>query len=249
MTEKEFNWEKTTSRFIAYFDIMGFKDMVQRSSHEAILGKLESLKKLLSHLENVTVDENKELKKINPEKFQTRSVTFSDSIIFFSKGDKLEDLQKITADAYTLLQTALIENIGIKGALAFGQITVDFEKFLFFGQPIIDAYLLHEEIMMYGIALDCTYEAKLKTLKTTYNFPDSIITSYRVPLKNGKATHKLIKPYKEEYRKVLTKSLQEIYHTVSGRPRIYIDNTLDFLESLSYVKKPISQKRIGGSNT
>ena len=125
MTENKLEWQKTTKRFVTFFDIMGFKDMVQRNTHQKILSKLESLKKILKFLENVSPEDNKELKKLNTEKFQTRSVTFSDSIIFFSKGDKLEDLQKITADSYALLSTALKKNIGIKGAIAFGEITVD----------------------------------------------------------------------------------------------------------------------------
>jgi hypothetical protein len=234
MTDIQSDWQKTTKRFIAYFDIMGFKDMVQRNTHQDILTKLESLKKVLKHLENITVEDNEELKKINPEKFQTRSVTFSDSIIFFSKADQLEDLQKITTDSYSLIQAALKENIGIKGTLAFGEITVDFENLLFFGQPIIDAFLLHEEIMLYGIVLDCSFEAKLKSMTTTYNFPDSIITTYKVPLKNGKVTHNIIKPFKEKTNLEWIESLKQIYNSVSGRPRIYIDNTIDFLQSLEY---------------
>jgi hypothetical protein len=235
------DWQKTTKRFIAFFDIMGFKDMVQRNTHENILNKLESLKKVLKNLENITVDDSEELKKINPSKFQTRSVTFSDSIIFFSKSDQLEDLQKITTDCYTLLQAALKRNLAIKGTMAFGEITVDFDNLLFFGQPIIDAFVLHEEIMLYGIVLDCSYESKLKTMLTTFNFPDSIITTYRVPLKNGKATHKIIKPFNQENRAKWIDSLKQIYNSVSGKPRVYIDNTIDFLESIEYTPKKTSK--------
>jgi len=234
MTENNLDWQKTTKRFVAFFDIMGFKDMVQRSTHQEILGKLESLKELLKFLENVTPENNKELKKLNTEKYQTRSVTFSDSIIFFSKSDKLEDLQKITADSYALLNKALTRNIAIKGAIAYGDITVDFDNFLFFGQSIIDAYLLHEEIMFYGVVLDCSYEAKLKTMTTTAGFPDSVIANYRLPLKNGKATHKIIKPYKEAQRQQWIEALEQMFYSVAGRPRIYIDNTVEFLKSLDY---------------
>ncbi len=247
MTNNQLDWQKTTKRFVAFFDIMGFKDMVQRNSHQQILSKLEILKKTLKFLENTTPETNVELKKINTEKFQTRSVTFSDSIIFFSKGDKLEDLQKITADSYALMHTALKENIGIKGAIAFGEITVDFENFLFFGQPIIDSFLLHEEIMFYGLVLDCSYETKLKTMKTTADFPDSVIKTYKVPLKNGKATHKVIQPFKEETRNQWVQWVEEIFNSVSGRPRIYIDNTIEFLKSIEY--KIIPKKKLNKSRS
>ena len=94
------NWKKTENRFIAFFDILGFKDMVQTKSHSEILKNLENLKKYVEKLEGIEFDENHENKaNLKIVKNQTKSVTFSDSFMFFSKKDTLEDFFKIVLDS------------------------------------------------------------------------------------------------------------------------------------------------------
>src|SRR5438128_1419170 len=105
MSTKE--WAKTDKRFVDYFDIMGFKDLVQRNSHTGILNKLESLKRVLTKLEDSNAENNDALKKINIEKLQTRSITFSDSIIIFSKSDTIKDFDKIVYDSYMIIHKAI----------------------------------------------------------------------------------------------------------------------------------------------
>ena len=131
-------WKPTDKRFVAFFDIMGFKEMVARNTHEHIVEKLTILKKLNSMVDGM---------KAQPEfidefnRGKTRSVTFSDSIIIFSKQDGKDDAFKILMHSYWLLGAALQNGIPIKGAISHGEVTVDFKTSLFFGQPIIDAFL------------------------------------------------------------------------------------------------------------
>lgn len=37
------NWQITTNRFVGFIDIMGFKDMVARSSHEDIYDMMKKI--------------------------------------------------------------------------------------------------------------------------------------------------------------------------------------------------------------
>lgn len=115
--------------------------------------------------------------------------------------------------------------------MSFGQITVDFPKSLFFGQPIIDSYLLHEELQMLTIILDEKIEVKLEEIK---NDPivDKILVNYKANLKSGRITHKLMRPEGSKSVANRLKGVKKMYNSTSGRPRIYIDNTVDFLESL-----------------
>ncbi len=50
---------------------------------------------------------------------------------------------------------------------------------------------------------------------------------YKVPLKSGKAYHYMLKPYDKV---MYLKNLRNLYSTVSGKPRQYIDNTIEFIE-------------------
>ena len=228
------DWNNTTNRFVAFFDIMGFKDMVQRKSHADILKTLEKLKDVLKFMENQDSENNKFLKPLNIKKFQTRSITFSDSIIFFSQGDTIKDFEKIVIDSYFIIQKSIENGLGIKGALSYGEITVNFENYLFFGQPIIDAYLLHDELLLYSAILDNNIEAKLNKIGT-HSLPKDIIVDYKTPLKSGKIIHKLLKPTNNKTPEAIT-NLEQIYESVSGRPRLYIDNTIDFLKEFKVDK-------------
>src|SRR5438552_1893049 len=122
MTEQ--SWKLTDERFVAFFDILGFKDLVTRKNHSEVLEKLQILKEVVEKLQDT--DKQTHLKSFNIINDQTKAVTFSDSIIFFSKGATFNDALKILHDSYRISQRALENGIAIKGAISFGTITVDF---------------------------------------------------------------------------------------------------------------------------
>jgi len=117
------NWKITSERFVAFFDILGFKELVAKNTHSEVLQKLGILKTFMSKLEKA--NELETHKKYKIEKDQTKSVTFSDSIIIFSKGATYKDGLKLFYDCYQILNNSLNNNIAIKGAISFGKITVD----------------------------------------------------------------------------------------------------------------------------
>jgi hypothetical protein len=227
MEEKK-DWEPKAYRFVAFFDIMGFKDLVFRKSHEEIVKLLDSLsegRKTLDTINNFSMKDQKILG-------ETRSFSFSDSIIFFSKGDSADDLRKIMMDCVYVLHTSFNAQIPVKGAVSYGEITVDAEKSIFFGQPIIDAHLLHEELLMYSVIADNKFEKKAQELdKGDFGF-SSGFEFYKTPLKSGKANHYVLNPWAN--RKEFISNLNKLYHTVYGKPRQYIDNTIDYI---SYLQK------------
>lgn len=231
---KNTNWKITTKRFVALFDIMGFKDLVERNSHNLVLNKLNKLKNASEIIENV--NNNRGLGKIFKIS-ETRTITFSDSLIIFSKGDKIGDICKLVADSAWLLTYSLRHGIPIKGALSYGEITVDFNNSLFFGRPIIDAYLLHDQLQLYAAILDNNFEARLNALQLPKDFP-RIIFDYKANMKYGRTFHKIIPPGKEtDGYKQNTEQVKKIYESVSGSPRIYVDNTLELLHFLETLEK------------
>lgn len=223
-------WKITDKRFVAFFDILGFKDLVANNTHNAVLSKLDSLKERIVNFENLSTEKILESYKLSKD--QTKSVTFSDSIIFFSKGETFKDLIKILLDSYGTIKLSVEKGLAIKGGLSYGEITVDFEKSLFFGQPIIDAYLLHEELQMITAIIDNNFEVKLKSFESD-SLIQNMIIDYKANLKSGKITHKIMKPFDKNISKRI-ETLAKLYDLTSGRPRIYIDNTIDFLK---FIKK------------
>lgn len=232
-------WTITRNRFIAFFDIMGFKEMVDRNDHKDIVEKLRTLKIALKAVESIHKEKDYK-EKIS----ETKSVSFSDSIIFFSKEDSVKDLHKILWDSAWIIYKSLENGIGIKGAISHGEITVDFDNSLFFGKPIIDAYLLHDQIQLYTAVIDNNVEKILNKEKLPSE-ANKFIATHKAVLKNGKVTHKLITPGLKEFIKKEINAVNKMYENVSGHPRIYVDNTLDFLNQLLIKKeKTVANKSV-----
>ena len=225
-------WEITANRFVAFFDILGFKDLVLKSSHEHVLEQLKKIKQIVQKQEEHQ-DWHKKEYNICPS--QTKSVIFSDSIIIFSKSNTDADALKITMDAHFLLFNAMKEGIPIKGALSYGEITVNFKDSLFFGRPIIDAYLLHEELQMLTAIIDNNYEMQIEFFPNV-DVIKLALRQYKANLKQGNITHNLIAPSTDNHRKEVLINLGKQYKNVSGMPRKYIDNTVDFLKYI--IKNP-----------
>ena len=65
------------------------------------------------------------------------------------------------------------------------------------------------------------------------DYINNFYTTYKTNLKAGKVTHKIIDFRSKKDLQEQINALLKLYETVSGSPRIYIDNTLDFLTSKS----------------
>lgn len=218
-------WNVKADRFVLFMDILGFKELVLKNSHEDIYAKLNILKEFSQKLDN---SENW-IKETQIESDQTRTVTFSDSLIVFSKGNTIGDAHKIIVQAIGITRTAFKHNIPIKGAISFGQISVDFEKSVFFGQPIIDAYLLHEDLKQLSVILDHNSENQIELVRINPSLKKYLL-DFNAFLSYGRAKHKLVfHPNNDDFS--LEHSIESLYKLTSGKPRLYIDNTKVFLNS------------------
>lgn len=147
------SWPITGKRFVGFIDIMGFKDLVARSNHNEVYKKL---KKVFSAFKQESIDDP--MHGTDPNKL----FIFSDSIIIFSKDDSVNQMKEFSRNMRVLMERLLKDAIPFRGGIAFGEITVDDESSIFFGQPLIDAFLLSEELLFYGIAVHHTVEPMIK---------------------------------------------------------------------------------------
>ena len=208
---------------------MGFKNIVATSTHEEVY---EMMKKINGHREsNASIDWIEE----NPHLIKT--TTYSDSIIIYSKDDSDESLYSIINTVSALTNDLFSDGIPHKGAIAHGTMTLDTKNSIFFGQPLIDAYLIQEDLGFYGIVVHGTAEKIV--VKSPHK--SQFIKNYLCPFKNGSSFHLTIYPMfadeKEgsplrDKRDKIHSSLQEFRFTTSGSLRRYIDNTKAYLETI-----------------
>ncbi len=219
---------KEKDKFVLYLDIMGFKDRVNKSEIEDLKQQL-----LLFKTKNNKLKPLLEGSKTNEKLIDMAQ--FSDSIVLVTRDSTEDDLNRISKAAAILMQTALETSFALRGAIAKGQMVFDTNNQLFFGKALVDAYLLEEELCYYGVAFhESTEDSILSALNNKREMP---IEDIAIPLKKGKSKHYHIAWHKlkANYQKgdISSKAfdwLKGIRKSVSGNPRVYLDNTIEIIE-------------------
>jgi hypothetical protein len=222
----ESDWVVTADRYVAYIDIMGFKDMILRASHGQIYKMMKRIQQKIKLNREVDWGDVKEK--------LIRTTTYSDSIMVYSKDESYDSLYSLICTVAGLTNDLLTEAIPHKGALAFGTMTLDVANSIFFGQPLIDAYLLQEELTFYGIIAHGSIEKVI--MKKEMSIPFTI--DYLCPFKKGSSVHLAVcpiyipyeKPKHKAFVRKIFKSVHRMRYKTSGQLRIYIDNTVSYLD-------------------
>jgi hypothetical protein len=230
MTEKKDEWLTTTERFVGFIDIMGFKDMVARNTHDDIYKMMKTIDEKIKFNANISWGEN-QAKLI-------KTSTYSDSITIYSKDASPESLHKFNCTISSLTEDLFAESIPHKGAYSFGIMSLDTDRSIFFGQPLIDAYLLQDELSFYGVighaSADEAIEGNIKK--------PPFISRYLCPLKNGNSLQQTIPPMaflvskKEAIERAdkILEIIDKMRFKTSGHLRKYIDNTELYLKAVRY---------------
>lgn len=160
----------TKDRFVAFLDIMGFKDRVARNAHEDVLKELEIFQSNISQYVSYHRDADIQI------------ALFSDSILIYSQDNTLSSLLALADITSHIMMYAIQQEkpIPLKGAIAAGRMTCNQIKQLYFGQALIDAYLLEENVKYYGVLVHHSAEKYLKN----NNFSE--FRDIKAPLKSGR---------------------------------------------------------------
>lgn len=218
------DWKVKTKRYVAFLDVLGFKDYVLRHSIDEVYERLQTL--------NGFRPEEGERDYDSDEEKRIKVSIFSDSIFIFSRDDAFVTLRHFLSYVKRVMRMALRSEIPLKGAIAYGDIVVDEKGNLFCGQPIIDAYLLEEDLQYMGVVFHHTFEEAYNDLSDTqYKRICDWIKEELTPFKYGKRTH-LNLDYRISGSKVnnLKDDVKNQRFYSSGDARKYIDNTLAMLE-------------------
>ena len=220
-------WENKTKRYVAFLDILGFKDYVLRHSIDEVYSRLNTLHELSPD----EIESGPKYKKSIKER--VRISIFSDSVCVFSINDEYLSLFYFLSYLKTILRRALRKGVPLKGAVAYGDIVVDNDSNIFCGQPIIDAYLLEEDLQYLGVVFHHTFENPFSELSTA-NMKKirKWLREVETPFKYGKRIH-----FNLDYRLSgdtvfdMTKHIIKQRSFSSGDSRKYIDNTLQMISS------------------
>ena len=221
----------TRMRFVAYFDIMGFKNMIRTKPTDSIYGQFRDL---LDDIQN----------KLKTHKLLAYSA-FSDLIVVITDDDTSKAFTQLADAALMLMQGTFTRyGWGMSGCIAKGEITYDKNRNIFIGQPIVDAYLLSEDIDYYGVAVHKSahddvrkYITRKKREKKNSHL-EFLFKEERIYFKNGFYSEyhlrwfdfDLVKKYDpQRTHKLIFKTLDNILKDIHGKARRYIENTKDVI--------------------
>jgi hypothetical protein len=235
-------WKKTCKRFVAFFDVMGFKDLSYRSSHRIVLSTMNRLVDGIRQIEDA--ESNKLVKRrgrprapknwLDFEGVAIRPVVFSDSILLVSSDNSKASANHLVLTAQWLTGYCINSGIPVKAAVALGTMTCDFERSIFCGRPLIDAYLLQDDMQAYGVVLH--HSAEGVRLAPRGALPYVKVSTITVPMRSGSVRHSVLDwslQLKSPTAKNALKSLGRLYKTVSGSSRRYVDNTASCLSQIA----------------
>lgn len=220
-------WEVTANRYVGFVDIMGFKDLLVRRGHDYMYRLMQQVSSSVASVQAVFAHDDNDDDGID---VNVTMMLYSDSIMVFSRDDSPESLENFLVSISELSYNLFIDEIPHKGAIAHGTMTLDYAKSIFIGQPLVDAYLLQEELKFYGIVVHGTAEQK-----KDIHGSDSVL-EYKCPFKTGVAYHLTIAPgivfsYEFDLKTVdlLENAVGKLREKTSGPLRQYIDSTLNYL--------------------
>ena len=149
--------------FIAYFDILGFKQMVKNTTAEELLrvidgftfasqGSISEGKLFIRDDKSIVYD----IRKSN-----IRCAHISDSVIFWSKSDTIVDFMSMIKICQDFSMKTLERSIPLRDCLAYGELISCFpenkEKYyvsLLCGKGLISAYIGAESLEFVGCVID-----------------------------------------------------------------------------------------------
>ena len=256
-------WKPTTNRYVAYLEICGFKELVAQNKHSFIEKKMLQLNEQIKNIEVEALSKIKKYIIIHEQENRksgleyeieaydriVRPILHSDSILLVSNTDHPYAAFNMFRICQQILMHCIAVDLPVKGAISLGNFTCDFENSIFLGKPLLDSFLLQQELSYFGVVLHHSAEKnmsvgpfiQIKNIHLPFN-PYEILIRYKTPFKSGRVFHLNIAPHSGSYSK-LSKSLTQCYQNVSGESRLYVDSTIEFLD-FSREKKEASEKAI-----
>lgn len=169
-------WKITANRFVAFIDLMGFKDLLNSKSHDEVYKFMKNNR----YLEYLLINESQR----NNADRQLKQIQASDSLMLVTEDDSACSLIKLIQYIAVLVANHVFSKVMIRGYVTHGLLTYDEENNIFFGNPFVKAYNEEGNIAHIGVIIDetirsiidgyCEMSENFNLSHLTYNVLDSM---------------------------------------------------------------------------
>jgi hypothetical protein len=168
-------------RFVAHLDILGMSSIVERDADAAweILSELVAVRDRVENYEIEFRDTNERVAISDA----IRSVTFSDTILLFTKGSSDTDLRCMIILVAEIFNKALSRRVPVRAGISFGKFYFNFKKSMYAGPALIAAYRAGESAQWLGIALSESVQRRAVSLDM-HSGNSKVVVPWELPLKD-----------------------------------------------------------------
>lgn len=170
------------NRYVAHLDILGMASIVEKDADRAwlLLSDLVAVREQTGAYE-IEFLESKEKVRI-PD--MIHEVTFSDTILLFTKSDSPIELRCMIVRLTEMFHKAMLRGIPVRVGLSFGKFYFNLDKSMYAGPAFIEAYRIGEAAQWLGIALSESVQEKAVSLEMASG-GSKVVVQWALPLKNG----------------------------------------------------------------
>lgn len=168
-------------RFVAHIDILGMSSIVERDADAAweMLSELAAIREKAVNYELEFGGSNERVAISDV----IHSVTFSDTILLFTKGSSDADLRCMIVLVTEIFYKALCRCVPIRAGISFGKFYFNFEKSMYAGPALISAYRAGESAQWLGVALSESVQQRAENLNMGRG-NSKVVVRWALPLKD-----------------------------------------------------------------
>lgn len=228
------------NRYVAYFDMLGFKSAISRNLDNA-WGALCDLRSSMDKIMKLAIGDISSREIIAD---RIRAYIFSDSILIFTLSNHPQDLKAILILTSQLFSDSLASCVPLRGGISLGKFFFNPNLNLFCGTPFVEAYQLSECAKWSGIIVSNSVAKKYfnePSRITSAELP--ILVEWNVPIKpSGNLKQWVVNwphIFKNSFRKSAPIAVRDYYQAfeslfgpydqLTDDAKIKYDNTVEFI--------------------
>jgi hypothetical protein len=235
------------TRYVGLFDILGFSSRVENNDLGKVVEFFRDFQALIESKKTLLDGISLGGRARRPLGYKL----FSDTMLVYTTDSSFDSLHTLLLFSMVLLREGLLTGIGLRGAIAKGEVAVGDN--LFVGVPIVLAYRLEQQQEWLGCWVDDTCLEGLSGAEM-WRLEGDMIIPYRIPLKSGTvrslwAINWTVKIHLSNQQELASEKLDEIFSMTNKalpwdvkRKR---DNTRQFYEyCMANVRELLGDKLI-----
>jgi hypothetical protein len=219
----EQEWE-TTQSWIAYFDILGFKSMIEYENESIALQVLKS-----------KIDEviNKLEEDIDSKDERVDFQFYADTFIIYSKSEKINDYPLLVRVSKNFINNCIYEKLPVRGAISYGELIFGHRRKIILGKAFLESYVYGEDQNWIGLILTPSASCQLlqhDLIPTRHGFINKDIPMRRFSIFEDKIYAYRFINGSTNFNCSLLPHLNEMLQKAPQREKVKFLNTIKFIE-------------------